>query len=111
MINGLYGNFTNSQISDYKKKLHNKIHWLLIYKENNDTARLEQYFPSLLKQISALNEIVKYDSALIELLSVLQAAYTESQNEICDFKMYRKFILDAHSIVDKIYSEMEKGEV
>ena len=42
-----YGSFSENQMSDYKKKLHNSIHWLLVYKEN-DYKLLDEYFNTTL---------------------------------------------------------------
>ena len=38
-----YGEFNQNQIANYKKKLHNNVHWLLIYKEENYEF-LDEYF-------------------------------------------------------------------
>lgn len=101
MIKTLYGDFSNEQMRDYKKHLHNRIHWLLIYKEE-DYDKLDDYFSSILFQLFGLNELLGYPEALVSLASILQAAKLESLSADCDFKKYRKAILDAHSLIDKL---------
>lgn len=53
-------------------------------------------------RISGLNELLGYQPILVSLLSILQAARSENQKENFDFDIYRKLILDAHSLVDRI---------
>ena len=101
----LYGTFSPSQIKEQKKSLHNSIPWLLIQKEEN-YEYLDAYFDSLLLRIGGLNDILFEPPELVTLLSLLQAARTESCSENFEFKRYRKLILDAHSLIDKIKEEM-----
>ena len=101
----LYGTFSPSQIKEQKKSLHNSIHWLLIQKEEN-YEYLDAYFDSLLLRIGGLNDILFEPPELVTLLSLLQAARIESCSENFEFKRYRKLILDAHSLIDKIKEEM-----
>ena len=101
----LYGQFSSTQIKEQKKSLHNSIHWLLIYKEEN-YEYLDSYFDSLLMRIGGLNDILFEPPELVTLLSLLQAARKEAQNKDFEFKKYRKLILDSHSLIDKIKEEM-----
>ena len=101
-MNGLYGDFSEAQLNEFKKKLHSKIHWLLIYKEADDCQYFEEYFETLMKYIGSLNVVFGYNSMIIELLTTLQMAYDESKRQDFNFKTYRKYVLDAHNIVDKI---------
>lgn len=94
--------FNCAQIDDLKKKLHSKIHWLLIYKEADDCQFFKEYFDNLIKYIYALNSIFNKNATIIELLTTLQIAYDETLREDFTFKNYRKYVLDAHNIVDKL---------
>lgn len=100
-MNTSYGSIPSSQVFAYKKKLHNKVHWLLLYKERND-KELNDYFISLLTQVVSLSEILPSQSAILELLVVLESAYDENLKIDCDYKKYRKYVLDAHTLIDKI---------
>lgn len=98
-----YGEFTQKQFSEYKKQLHSKVHWLLLYKEQ-DYPKLDQYFSSLLFQISGLATLI--DSPyVVTLMTLLEAARSENLSDECDYGKYRKAILDAHSIIDMIPEE------
>lgn len=101
MIKTLYGEFSDEQMRDYKKHLHNRIHWLLIYKEET-YDKLDDYFSSILFQLFGLNELLGYPETLVSLVSILEAARLESLKDECNFKKYRKAILDAHSLIDKL---------
>lgn len=94
--------FSYSQINEYKKRLHSKIHWLLIYKETEDCDCFDEYFDNLMNYIVALNKVFNQNPMVIELLVILQMAYDESKKDNFNFKTYRKYILDSHNIVDKI---------
>lgn len=95
-------NFSESQIAGYKKQLHDRIHWLLIYKDNGDSKELDKYFNELLRQIKSLNAVFNYQPVIIQLLVTIESAYEEFKKPNCDFKIYRKLVLDAHALIDKI---------
>ena len=100
MINGRYGSFTEEQFMEFKKKLHSKIHWMLIYYENDeyDNEYLKNYFEGLMKYINGVNDILNNSPVVIELMTTLQMAF----NEFNDTKAYRKYVLSAHNIVDRL---------
>lgn len=99
----IYGGcYSHEQFVSEKRSLHAKIHWLLIYKENN-YLKLDTYFLSLLEYISCLNHLFDEPDGIIALLTTLQLARDENLKGVnCDFKKYRKLVLDAHSQIDKI---------
>lgn len=106
-MNTLYGKYGECQLSDYKKKLHSKIFWLLIYKdpetiEDYAYVDFDKYFRSLMKEINGLNDLLLCPPKLIEMMSLLQAAYKETEESEFDYRTYRKFILDAHNVLDEI---------
>lgn len=103
----LYGEFEDYQIIDYKKKLHKDLFWLILYKDPQTKDRyssidFNKYFVFLMKKINGLNELLSYPSEIIEMLSLLEAAYIESRKEFFEWEVYRKLVLDAQSWVDKI---------
>lgn len=111
-MNYLYGKFSKKQITDFKDKLHKKLFWLLLYKDpktaqNYKNVDFKKYFINLMKEIDGLNELLFYPTPIIEICCKLQAAYKESCNEQFDYQAYRKFVLDAHNLVDKI----DEGDV
>lgn len=105
----LYGSFDDEQIKKYKVQLHKEMFWLLLYKDPKTKdgfkdVDFDKYFTTLMKKIDGLNEILMFPVEIISIMSLLQAALIETRKEDFDFKIYRKLILDAHSIVDDINS-------
>lgn len=98
----IFNNFTQTQLAEYKKKLHSSIHWLLIYKEADDYIYFDTYFNTLLIKIETLNDLVGYQDVVMELYTTLLSAKKESSKEDCSFKLFRKLILDSHSLLDRV---------
>lgn len=95
---------TSEQYEDFRNELHKKIHWLLIYKEKG-YIHLDEYFSSLMFKIGGLNSLLGYPPSIMDLLCLLESARQENLKPDCDFKLYRKAILDAHSAIDRIFDE------
>lgn len=95
-------NPTPEQLNEFKKRLHSKIHWLLIYKEADDCDFFDSYFNKVMQFVVGLNEVFDHSPDIIELLTVLQVAYIESRKEPFDHKAYRRSILEAHNIIDRL---------
>ena len=55
-----------------------------------------------MKKLDGLNTLLFCPVEIVSILSLLQAAYNETKKEEFDYQSYRKLILDAHSLVDKI---------
>jgi len=103
----LYGTFSEEQMEQYKTKLHKDMFWLLIYqdpktKEEYVNVDFNKYFDGLMKKINGLNELLFYPVEIVSIMSLLQAALIETKKVDFDYKAYRKLVLDAHSLVDKI---------
>ena len=102
-MESIYGNFTDEQFAEYKTKLHSKIHWLLVYKEENyGLDVLLNYFDTVMCYIGSLNEMFKCNPLIIDLLATLQVSLDELKKQNFSFKIYRKNILEAHSIIDRL---------
>ena len=97
-----YCNFTTEQFDEFKKRLHSKIHWLLVYKEADDCDFFFTYFDGVMKYIGGLNELLEHNALIIDLLTTLQVALNESKQKDCNFKLFRKNILEAHNIIDRL---------
>ena len=95
-----YGNFTEKQFHDYKKLLHNKVHWLLIYEESSYLGLLE-YISNLQFYIAGLTELIN-SSQIINLANIIECIRLEYISPQHSHKKYRKLVLDAHSIIDSI---------
>lgn len=106
MMETLYGCFQSEHLDDYKKKLHSKLYWLLLYKdpETKDQFNVDfdKYFVNLMKELTGLSEILLNPTELLEMMSKLQAAYNETLKHPFEYGIYRKFVLDAHSCIDRL---------
>lgn len=107
----IYGNFKSSSVEEYKKQLHSRMFWLLLYKdpktaEQYKSVDFDKFFEMLMREITSLEAImVSKPPKLLELATVLQAAYNETLKDQFDYHTYRKLVLDAHSILDGITFE------
>lgn len=99
-----YGEYPNYQIHDYKNKIHSLIHWLLIYKEENEKI-LDNYFETVQYKLNGFNELMLFPTPMIEIMSLVESARIEFNKENCNHEYYRKIILDIHSLIDKIPEE------
>lgn len=107
MISHIYGTFSSEQFNDYKKQLHNKLFWLLLYqdpntKEDYPLVNIQEYFTSLLLELDGLNQLLSCPKELVSIMSILEEAKSQCMSEEFNFKVYRKLILDAHQLVDTI---------
>lgn len=105
-----YGYFEDYQVDNYKVKLHKELFWLLLYKdpetkESFPHLNYDKYFTGLMKKLNGLNELLMFPVEMVSIMSLLEAAYIETQKECFDYKSYRKLILDAHNLVDKMNSQ------
>lgn len=105
-----YGDIPKQQMSRYKDKLHKRIFWLLLYKDPNTKEKFpnvdyDKYVEFFMKELDGFNSLFKYPASMVQILSLIEASYIEANKEDFDFKTYRKLILDAQSLVDKLCSE------
>ena len=55
-----------------------------------------------MRKINGLNELLFNPTEIVSIMSLLEAALIESRKTDFDYQVYRKLVLDAHSLVDKI---------
>lgn len=106
-MNHLYGSFSENQIQEYKVKLHKELFWLLLYKDPKTideylNVDFDKYFVGVMKKINGFNDLMFNPVEIVSIMSLLQAAYRETKNVNFNWGQYRKLILDAHNLVDKI---------
>lgn len=102
-MDGLYGKITEQQLSEFKKRLHSKIHWLLVYKEEDSfDVDYDAYFDELMKFIGSAGEVLRQDSITLEILTILKMAYGETVKDTFSHFKYRHYVLEAHNLVDRL---------
>lgn len=85
-----------NQIAAEKKHFLAAIYKLLPYKESA-YEYLDNYFNSVLQQLEGFNKISGFQPEVLTIMSLL--AYAREED---DFKKYRKAILDACGIMERI---------
>jgi len=110
----LYGKFSEEQIIETAQRMHSEVHKLLLYKDPkifdrvfNSDEDFEIYFSNLLFRFSGLDTLLGKPETMVRLLSVLQAAYNEAFSDTFNYKIFRRAILDAHSLIKSIFEEDE----
>lgn len=91
-----YKEIPPSQIAAEKQYFLSAIYKFLPYKEDNYEF-LDNYFESVLQQLIGFNKVSGTQPELITIISLL--AYAREED---DFKKYRKAILDACGLVERI---------
>ena len=91
-----YGTLPSSQVHQEKIRLQGAIYKLLPYKEDSYEF-LDAYFVSLQQRIDGLNHLLGEQAKILTLMSILESARYETE-----FAKYRKAILDACGLVDRI---------
>lgn len=92
-----YEDIPPSQIAAEKKYIRSAIYKLLPYKEES-YEHLDNYFCSVLQLLKGFNKISGNQPEMVSIIS--KVAY--ARDEAKDFQDYRKAILDACSLVDRI---------
>lgn len=94
-----YCTLSDEQVDAIVRKLHSKVHVLLPYSEDG-FEDLDGYFESLLSYVGALNDVLGRPPCLPELLVKIRVA--RNQNARGNFKAFRRAVLDAHEVINKI---------
>jgi len=107
-MEGLYGKISDKQLSEFKKRLHGKIHWLLVYKEDDSfNVDFDAYFEELMEFIGRAGEVLRQDSIALEILITLKMAYDETTKDSFSHYRYRHYVLEAHNLVDRLGVQAE----
>lgn len=110
----LYGDFTDEQVQEAVRVMHNDIHKLLLYKDNqidevifNLDKDFITYFNNLLFRFGGLNELLGEPDQMVALMSTLQAAYDEVLSNQFHYKTFRRAILDCHGYLKTMFEEVK----
>lgn len=113
MTKYLYGNFTDIQIKENAKLMHNEIHKLLLYKDNKVTEKIfnsdeefNNYFINILYRFGGLNELLGEPNYMVSLMSTLKAAYDEATSDNYNYANFRRMILDSHGYIKLMFEEV-----
>jgi len=101
-MTGRYGTFSDEQFEAFKKRLHSKVHWLLLYKEKGKCDFYDKYFTGVMRYFNSLNTVLGDSADVLDLLVVLQSAFDESHKKDFDFKAFKNDIFEAHNIISRM---------
>ena len=111
-MNNKYGSYSSTQMSSFKSQLRKSIFFLLLYvdpktKDEYPDINVVAAFRSLQLRLNGLNRILFEPPELIETMSLLESALQEYEKgeELFNFQLYRKLVLDAGSEIMKIKEE------
>lgn len=101
-----YGVFYESQIKFEKKRLINKVFFLLQVIDPQTSAQygevdIDKAFDDALFEISGLNEVMLEPKQLATVLALLQEARNKYKDK-ADFGVIRKLLLDSGNVIKKL---------
>lgn len=102
-----YGEFTDKQMALTKKEIQKQIFFLLLCadpktKKQYDYVNLNKAFEGLLYKLGGLNSVLNEPQELVDIISLLEEAKIKYNEPQFDFKVYRRLVLNAGSLADKI---------
>jgi hypothetical protein len=102
-----YGEYTEKQIADFKKRIRKKIYFLLLAVDK-DTAdqfphlNKRKAFKSLLYELGGASSVFFEPDEIVEAVNLLEEARNELFSEEFSFLKYRKLLLDAGGCIERI---------
>ena len=106
----IYGSFTKRQSKEAAHAMHNDVHKLLLYKDNqieekifeNDEAFLI-FFQNVMFKFSGTKTLFNNNGIMVTLMATLQAAYDEAVSDEFDYMTFRRAILDSHNYIKQMF--------
>ena len=106
----IYGSFTKRHIKEAAHAMHNDVHKLLLYKDNqieekifeNDEAFLI-FFQNVMFKFSGTKTLFNNNGIMVTLMATLQAAYDEVTSDEFDYMTFRRAILDSHNYIKQMF--------
>ena len=109
----IYGSFTDKQITEAVRAMHNDIHKLLLYKDKRveetifeDDEAFLIFFENVLFKFGGTKTLFNNNGTMVSLMSTLQAAYDEVQSSTFRYKTFRRAILDCHGYIKSMFEEV-----
>lgn len=108
-----YGTLPPQQIEEYKKWLHKKVFWLLVYKDPKTADKyshvnFEQYVERLMEHLEGMNKLLNYPPSMLLLMSSLQSVLQTANEEPFDYQIFRRKVLEAHTFIDQLDKGVDK---
>lgn len=108
----IYGEFTDNQIKEAVRTMHNDIHKLLLHKDKtfepvifNSDEEYIIYFNKLLFRFAGMNELFGEPPLLVSFMSTLQSAYEEVLSDNFRWYVFRRAIMDCHGYLKMMFEQ------
>lgn len=106
----IYGNFTDKQITEAVRAMHNDIHKLLLYKDNKiedtifeDDEAFLIFFENVMYKLGGTKTLFNDNGIMVTLMSTLQAALDEARSDHFNYIKFRRAILDSHGYIKQMF--------
>ena len=102
-----YGEYTEFQIGEFKKRIRKTIFLLLLCVDPKTAgqfkgAKTDKIFEGLLYELGGASDVFFEPAEIVEAVNLLERAKQELRSKKYDFQVYRKLILDAGACIDRI---------
>ena len=102
-----YGNFTETQMLLTKKSIRKQIFFLLLCadpktRDNYSHVDVIEAFKGLLYKLDGLNSVLGEPQEIVDTISLLEEALIKYSEPEFNFRIYRRLILNAGSLIDTI---------
>lgn len=110
----IYGDFTDKQISEAVRAMHNDIHKLLLYKDKRieeiifeDDEAFLIFFENVMFKLGGTKTLFNDNGMMVTLMATLQAALDEVQSDHFNYTTFRRAILDSHGYIKAMFEEVD----
>ena len=106
----IYGTFTDKQINEAVRAMHNDIHKLLLYKDNRIEEKIFEddeafliFFENVMFKLGGTKTLFNDNGIMVTLMSELQAALDNAKSDHFSYKKFRRAILDSHGYIKAMF--------
>lgn len=110
----IYGTFTDKQINEAVRAMHNDIHKLLLYKDKRIEEKIFEddeafliFFENVMFKLGGTKTLFNNNGIMVTLMSELQAAFDNAKSDHFDYTTFRRAILDSHGYIKAMFEEVD----
>ena len=106
----IYGSFTDKQITEAVRAMHNDIHKLLLYKDNTIEEKIFEddeaflvFFENVMFKLGGTKTLFNDNGLMVTLMATLQGAMDNFKSDHFSYKKFRRAILDSHGYIKQMF--------
>ena len=110
----IYGSFTDKQITEAVRAMHNDIHTLLLYKDKHveetifeDDEAFLIFFENVMYKLGGTKTLFNDNGLMVTLMATLQGAMDNFKSDHFSYKKFRRAILDSHGYIKAMFEEVD----